>query len=289
MQQGTGVFISWSGDLTKAIAKEVATQLNFLFDSVVPWYSEDDIQLGTQNMKSIFTQLQESSAGIFILTRENQRETWVNFEAGAMSMTVGVDERRVIPLLVDMKPKDLEGPLRNFQGKTFDRDGWRKVVSALAELAGVKNETAMTRLAISEDKFFNKLDEIKRGFPAVAEEPVSPEGEKYDKVLQRVEESLEATRDLGRDFRDAGQAVRKESVEQTLAAIARKVLDDNDAQVCLRHFDGCGVSDDEAVLFLATDRLHGDKEINAIMEYARGFGVDRIAVFNEADELFDWV
>lgn len=133
------VFISWSGDSARAVAKAIRDWLPLISDRVAPWVSDSDIAAGQRGLAQIEAELADTRFGIVVVTAANQHAPWLNFEAGALSRTVGGDtEHRVIPLLVDLtSPADLSGPLAQFQAKTATRDGLRDVVLSLAAVAGI--------------------------------------------------------------------------------------------------------------------------------------------------------
>ncbi len=80
------------------------------------------------------------------MTAENQLAPWLNFEAGALAKAV--DESRVVPLAIDLKPSDVKLPLGQFQAQPATADGARAIVlsmnSALdAPLVGARLEKAL--------------------------------------------------------------------------------------------------------------------------------------------------
>jgi hypothetical protein len=56
------------------------------------------------------------------------------FEAGAISSTI--DNSRVCPLIFDIEPTDLQGPLAQFQATRFARADIRKLFNTINSLAG---------------------------------------------------------------------------------------------------------------------------------------------------------
>ena len=108
------VFISWSGERSKHIALSLKGWLPDVLQAVKPWMSDTDIESGQRWQKEISTQLEVCKFGIICVTPENQAKPWLNFEAGALSKTLG-SEAYVRPYLYDMEPGDLVGPLPQFQ------------------------------------------------------------------------------------------------------------------------------------------------------------------------------
>lgn len=113
------IFISWSGDLSKKIAQILKQWLPGIIQSVEVFYSEEDIEKGEDWDKKISAQLSECNYGIICLTSENTNAPWVNFEAGAIAKTL---ESRVTALMIDIKPSDIQGPLRRYQATKLEKD-----------------------------------------------------------------------------------------------------------------------------------------------------------------------
>ena len=113
------VFISWSGDRSKAVALALRDWLPLVLHYVDPWMSERDLSAGDRWAVEVGKHLDESQFGVIVLTRENLTAPWILFEAGALSkaFTAG----GVCPFLVDLDLKDLTGPLSQFQAKKSDR------------------------------------------------------------------------------------------------------------------------------------------------------------------------
>jgi len=126
------IFISWSGDRSKAIAEELRDWLPTIVQSLEPFMSTQDVPVGGRGLNVLASQLQECSFGILCLTQENKQGQWIHFEAGALSKVI--DASRVVPLLLDLKVSDLTGPLVQFQAIAIeDRDGVFALIKALAD------------------------------------------------------------------------------------------------------------------------------------------------------------
>ena len=126
------VFISWSGDRSKAIAEELRDWLPTIVQSIEPFISTQDVPVGGRGLNVLASELQDCSFGILCLTQENKQGQWIHFEAGALSKVI--EASRVVPLLLDLKISDLTGPLIQFQAIAIeDRDGVFALIKALAE------------------------------------------------------------------------------------------------------------------------------------------------------------
>lgn len=99
--------ISWSGK--ESISNKVALALRDWIPNVIqtvkPWVSTIDIDAGAQWVSEMFVALKETKVGIICVTRKNQGEPWINFEAGALPKAM--ESSRVCPLLKDLKSSDV--------------------------------------------------------------------------------------------------------------------------------------------------------------------------------------
>ncbi len=128
------VFISWSGETSKAIAEILRQWLPSVIQVVRPYYSPDDITKGTRWSSEIAKELEESAVGLICLTKDNLISPWIMFEAGALSKNI--DRSKVCPLLFGVDPTDIEGPLVQFQAARFTKEEVKKVVRMInTELA----------------------------------------------------------------------------------------------------------------------------------------------------------
>lgn len=133
------VFISWSGDRSRKLAEFLAGWLRKLPLTIVPWVSKEAIDPGTRWGKELAEALEGTSFGILCVTPENQKEPWVNFEAGALSKTI--EKTYVVPYLIGMKPSELEQPLKQFQASEADEEGTWKLIETIYMASGDKTRT----------------------------------------------------------------------------------------------------------------------------------------------------
>jgi hypothetical protein len=101
---------------------------------VKPYFTPDDIDKGAKWASEIYKELSASSVCIIVLTPENLKSSWIMFEAGAISSTL--DNARVCPLIFDIEPTDLQGPLAQFQATRFAKADIRKLFNTVNSLAG---------------------------------------------------------------------------------------------------------------------------------------------------------
>ncbi|WP_104168920.1 toll/interleukin-1 receptor domain-containing protein [Arthrobacter sp. SX1312] len=126
------VFISWSGDKSKAVAAALHEWLPGILNNVDPWMSDLDIESGQDWNQRITGELADTRFGIICITPENHDRPWLNYEAGALSRQVGAVDTRVAPLLIDFdSPTDLTGPLTKFHARLANEEGIRRLVQDL--------------------------------------------------------------------------------------------------------------------------------------------------------------
>lgn len=128
------VFLSWSGHRSRYLADALRSWLPRVIQSLQPWMSEEDIAAGSRWLPEISKELGEAKVGILCVTPENESNPWLIFEAGALSKTL--DQPFVCPLLFDMSPSQLNGPLAQFQALSFDRPGIFRILTNLNNVPG---------------------------------------------------------------------------------------------------------------------------------------------------------
>lgn len=136
------VFISWSGEHSKAVANALAKLIKVVIQSAKPWVSDKEIQAGDRWSSVIAAGLVDAQFGIICITPTNQTSPWLNFEAGAISKNV--EESKIVPYLHGLTfPNMINGPLSQFQAKEANKEDTFKVLSAInsALLQPLENET----------------------------------------------------------------------------------------------------------------------------------------------------
>jgi len=123
------VFISWSGETSKQLAIAIKEFLPNVIQAVRVYFSPDDLTKGSRWNSEISKELDESKIGIICLVKENREAPWIMFEAGAISKNI--DNSKVCPILFDMDPSDLTGPLTQFQGAKFSKEELFKVLNMI--------------------------------------------------------------------------------------------------------------------------------------------------------------
>ncbi|GKO88020.1 TPA: TIR domain-containing protein, partial [Klebsiella pneumoniae] len=142
------IFVSWSGNRSKAVAELFSDWLKCVIQVSQPWISTRDIDRGAIWFSEINDKLRDVSVGVVFLTQENKDKPWILFETGALAK--GLTSNRVCTFLIDLQPADLQDPLAQFNHTLPDKSG-------LWELTRTIN-TSLTDNSLDEkilEKVFN--------------------------------------------------------------------------------------------------------------------------------------
>jgi hypothetical protein len=130
------VFISWSKSLSQECAEILRGWIKCTLQASQPWMSSEDLDKGTIWFNQISTELSDTSIGIICLTKENKNNPWILFESGALAK--GLEEQRVYTLLIDLKTKDIEPPLSQFNHTTPAKADMKKLLVSINKQLGDK-------------------------------------------------------------------------------------------------------------------------------------------------------
>lgn len=160
------VFLSWSGERSKAVAELLDTWLQCVIQAVDPWMSSKDIDRGSLWFSEINDQLQNTTIGIICLTQENKNKPWILFEAGALAK--GLTNNRVCTFLVDLEPTDVGTPLSQFNHTFPSQDGLWELVRTLNNSLkdkGLKEKTLELVFETYWPKFESQFEQILKSTP----------------------------------------------------------------------------------------------------------------------------
>lgn len=189
------VFLSWSGDRSRELANALRDYLPLVIQSVTPWFSADDIDKGSRWLADLTSQLQKQSVAIVCITPECVNSPWLLFEAGALSKTLDVSW--VCPVLLDIEPSDIKGPLAQFQSTRVTKDDMRKLLATL-------NKRLDTPLAYNQiDKLHDILwCDFEKKIKAIAKPPAATTPP-HRNQLDLLTEVLERVRGLERQIAES--------------------------------------------------------------------------------------
>jgi hypothetical protein len=127
------VFLSWSGERSKALAVALADWLPRVLPGSKPWISTT-IPKGARWSDHVGEHLARDHVGIICVTPENTQSAWLMFEAGALSKSL--EAARVCPVLLGLAATEVEGPLSQFQATVFERDDVALLAATLNQHRG---------------------------------------------------------------------------------------------------------------------------------------------------------
>jgi len=162
------VFLSWSGERSRYLAKSFNEWLPSVLQYVNPFMSEQDIGLGTRWSTDIEDNLRSNNFGIVFVTPENIDAPWINFEAGALSKNL---QSRLVPIIYDSDVTLLSsGPLKQFQSvKKFDKDSIHDLIKNINSVADDDYKLSQERLDSSFEKWWPDLDNTLKSTPEIKE------------------------------------------------------------------------------------------------------------------------
>jgi hypothetical protein len=149
------VFLSWSGNRSKAVAELFADWLPQVIQRLDPWISTE-IEKGAQWLDELNSEMGKAGTGIVCLTRENRTAPWILFEAGALAK--GLTQNRVCTFLVDLELKDVDKPLSQFQATLPKKDDVQALLATLNSRLSVPDKLTDERLTRSVEAFWPEFE-----------------------------------------------------------------------------------------------------------------------------------
>lgn len=184
------VFISWSGDKSRAVAEALRDWLPKLVNAIKPWISSADIDKGTRWRSEIAERLSATKAGIVCLTPTNLTSPWLLFEAGALSKSI--ESAHVCTLLVGLEPTDVMEPLAQFQATKANKDDILRLVKTLNSALGA-DALPDSHIQDAFEAFWPRLEQKLNTLPEEGATCIPRRSER-----EMLEEVLELVRGLSR-------------------------------------------------------------------------------------------
>ncbi len=185
------VFISWSGDRSRAVAELLDSWLRCVIQALRPWISTRDIDRGALWLGEINDHLKDTTTGIVCLTQENKNRPWILFETGALAR--GLSSNRVCTFLIDLKPSDLVDPLAQFNHTLPNREGLHSLVRTLNSSLGAQSLDPR----ILDDVFATYWPKFETDFATVLKKHTAETNQVPRPSEDILSEILENTRQLG--------------------------------------------------------------------------------------------
>lgn len=205
------VFVSWSGERSRLVARALSRWLRDPLQSIDCWMSEVDIGAGTQWNRELWAQLDRTDFGVLCLTPENLDSRWMLFEAGYLAKSI--TGARIVPYVFGIKTTDVPYPLAQFQSAPADSEGTLLLVSTLNRASAAPlDEERMKRVF---GKWWHELESQLASIQPPTIEQERPAEARSDKAL--LEELLGLVRGLSN--RDGMQAPIHQAASETTARI----------------------------------------------------------------------
>jgi hypothetical protein len=182
------LFFSWSGAKSHNAALAVSEWIPCVLQQITPWVSSKDIDRGSIWFTEIYTQLSTSHMGLVFVTKDNQSNPWLLFEAGALSK--GLTDNRVCTFLVDLSVRDIlaNSPLSHLNHTQSTKEQIFELIktinSALGEHAVKEQPLEKTFSALWPD-LQARLNEVVDDDDE-SDEPTRPDSEVLNDILENV-------------------------------------------------------------------------------------------------------
>jgi hypothetical protein len=128
------LFISWSGERSRAVAEALRGWIPDVIQAVQPWMSSEDIDPGSRWSTEINKEMETTKFGIVCITPENLDSAWLLFESGALAKTI--ESTFVCPYLIGLDSKSLKGPLNQFQAVQAHQDDTYALIRSINQCLG---------------------------------------------------------------------------------------------------------------------------------------------------------
>lgn len=183
------LFLSWSGERSKAVATALTRWLPDVFQDLSVWMSAHHIDAGQRWGHELGNQLASTSFGVLCLTPDNVQSPWLLFEAGALSKVIS--DAKVVPYLFELSPTDVPFPLAQFQGVEATNDGTLDLLQSIN--SSLERPLPGDRI----ERLFTKWwPDLKAALDAVPATDTNHPAHRSDRAL--LEEVLQTVRTLAR-------------------------------------------------------------------------------------------
>lgn len=173
------VFISWSGESSKRVAKALRDWIPKVIQAVQPWLSVEDIPKGDRWNQYIDRWLKGTKFGLICLTPENLTQPWILFEAGALVNSVG--QSRVRPYLFRVQPSGIELPLAQFQLTRAEKNDTQKLLRTINSAVAASGGRALTEkeFAAAFEKWWPEFEQRLEAIPHSPKQRRAPIRRRY--------------------------------------------------------------------------------------------------------------
>lgn len=183
------IFLSWSGELSRAVAELFQDWLPNVIQDCNEFFISTEIAKGTEWYSNISENLRSSEVGIAFITAENASTPWLNYEAGALLARFREDQSKLIPVLINLKNSDYDGPMANLQltNLTEDKDIRGLVLDIARHVNSPAQESTIGRaFEVFLPDFKNRLQKLVKESPTELPAPRRTVEQKLDEILELV-------------------------------------------------------------------------------------------------------
>jgi hypothetical protein len=186
------IFLSWSGERSKAAALGLKSLLESTFPEAVDVFISDHIDAGEMWARRLESELDQSQFGVLCLTEDNYQAPWLLFEAGAIAKKFG--SARVVPYLIDDLPAAADrSPLAQFQHVQANREGTFRLVKSI-NAARENPQVNDQKLETLFKGWWRDFEDTLKALPAPAGKQPDPRSDRelLDTILQRLDVLVQA-------------------------------------------------------------------------------------------------
>jgi TIR domain len=181
------IFLSWSGDRSKAAALGLKSLLESIFPDAVDVFISDHIDAGDTWARRLESELEQSQFGVLCLTQDNFQAPWLLFEAGAIAKRFG--SARVVPYLIDDLPAAADrSPLAQFQHVQASREGTYRLVKSINAVRE-KPQVNDQKLETLFKGWWRDFEDTLKALPVSAGKQPNPRSDRelLETILQKVD------------------------------------------------------------------------------------------------------
>jgi len=212
------VFLSWSGDRSKAVATALNDLLPAILQPITCWMSEGGIAKGKPWFDQLSSALDGILFGVFCVTPENRDSVWMQWEAGFLSSTSAIGDRHVAPLAIGMSKGSLSGPFAIYQGTDCEKEDLFRLVR---DINSALHEDKRVPLPTLERTFGYVWPELEKRIAVAAVLPQSaPAVLKVSEGERLAQEGIALMRDNQREMAET-KAMVTQLVARSFPATAR--------------------------------------------------------------------
>ncbi len=131
MNTDRNVFISWSGERSRSVAKALRAWLPIILQAAKPWMSDTEIEKGSRGISEITRALAGMRVAIRLPYARESRSTMAGIRGGRLSKSIDDKSRLCTYLFGGLSFQDVKPPLSMFQATRADKEDTRKLIHSI--------------------------------------------------------------------------------------------------------------------------------------------------------------